>query len=63
MKYSTNHLEKTLLSTGSTTKEEYGTLSFVSMTQEANSAALSGDAPLIEVYIELDPDEITTRVV
>ena len=49
MKYSTNHLEKTLLSTGSTTKEEYGTLSFVSMTQEANSAALSGDAPLIEV--------------
>jgi hypothetical protein len=33
------------------------------MTQETDTAALNGDSPLIEVYIELDPDEITTRVV
>jgi hypothetical protein len=33
LKYKTNYLEKYLLSTGTTTKESYGTLSFESMEQ------------------------------
>jgi hypothetical protein len=62
-KYQTNFLEKTLLSTGETIKEPYGTLTIETVKQLTDGAAKKGKTSLINAYVDLDPDEKVTRIV
>jgi len=62
-KYQTNFLEKTLLSTGETIREPYGTLVIDSIETQADGAVKSGRESLIKAYVELDADEKVTRIV
>ena len=62
-KYQINFLEKTLLSTGETIKEPYGTLAIETIEQLTDGAVKNGKASLIKAYVDLDPDEKVTRIV
>jgi len=62
-KYQTNFLEKTLLSTGETIREPYGTLVIDSIETQADGAVKGGSESLIKAYVELDADEKVTRIV
>jgi len=62
-KYQTNFLEKTLLSTGETIREPYGTLAIETTESTPGVGVSEGDESLIKVYVDLDPDEKVTRIV
>jgi hypothetical protein len=51
-KYQTNFLEKTLLSTGETIREPYGTLVIDSIETQADAAVKGGSESLIKAYVD-----------